>query len=132
MRRENLPENAMSDLRKTLSPSLARVGIFAAALEFPKNSDRPVMGAARRFADRLVGCVSSDDVSDAVGSDHEGAVALCELCFHWMGHDEIVAWDWACPPEVPNPDITACGHFAIDLLNAIEAAYPEGLTDNPG
>lgn len=85
----------------------------------------------RRFAESLVKCASLEEVLGLVDGRPQDAIAFTNFCMAWVDHEEVKAWEWTKPKDAPYPELTACGYFALDVLRAIEAAYPEGLTEIP-
>lgn len=121
----------MSSERELVLQSLATVGFLTRELDPPDVSFPTPPWMAKRFALKLVECVSLDEVCLLVSEHLRDAIAFVMLCTAWLDHAEVQAWNWKRPASARHPELTSAGYFALDVLKAMEASYPEGLTEIP-
>ena len=121
----------MNSERELVLQSLANIGFLARELSLPTESFPTPPWMAKRFALKLVECVSLEEVSIIVSDHQRDAIAFVMLCTTWLEHGEVQAWKWKRPDSASHPELTAVGYFALDVIEAMEAAYPEGLTEIP-
>jgi hypothetical protein len=107
--------------------STAAVGLILQQIGAPQESFPTPPWMSRRFADSLIRCHSLEEIAPLVEREPRDAAAFLMTAFHVIDQFEVGECTLSSPAGAT--EITAAGHAIITFLDAVEAVYPEGLTE---